>query len=184
MRHNIIFVGAFNPQLKKEASLEILKEAIAQEVIDAGVEVAEWREARVVMQRCGTKSAVIEKGFALFFDDEESCRRAAWHMKNGLRRGAYTIKLNEELPLQVFRLWFDYDQDGINNLQKAALDWAALMRNQSDFVSVMIFETPRGICVVGSNSPYRANDAQAWKKAVMSVADNADNVTLPDFYDK
>ena len=184
MRHNIIFVGAFNPQLKKKASLEILKEAIAQEVIDAGVEVAEWREARVVMQRCGTKSAVIEKGFALFFDDEESCRRAAWHMKNGLRRGAYTIKLNEELPLQVFRLWFDYDQDGINNLQKAALDWAALMRNQSDFVSVMIFETPRGICAVGSNSSYRANDAQAWKKAVMSVADNADNVTLPDFYDK
>ncbi len=183
MKH-IIFVGAFNPQLRKQASLSVLKEAIAQEVIDAGVEVSEWREARAVTQRCGTKSAVIEKGFALLFEDEESCRRAAWHLKNGLRRGAYTIKLNEELPLQVFRLWFDDDQDGVNNLHKGAQTWAGLMRNQSDFVSVMIFETPRGICVMGSNSPYRANDAQAWKKAVMSVADNADNVTLPDFYDK
>ena len=74
MKH-IIFVGAFNPQLRKQASLSVLKEAIAQEVIDAGVEVSEWREARAVTQRCGTKSAVIEKGFALLFEDEESCRR-------------------------------------------------------------------------------------------------------------
>ena len=184
MRHNIIFVGAFNPQLKKEASLEILKEAIAQEVIDAGVEVAEWREARVVMQRCGTKSAVIEKGFALFFDDEESCRRAAWHMKNGLRRGAYTIKLNEELPLQVFRLWFDYDQDGVDNLHKGAQTWAGLMRNQSDFVSAMLFETPRGICVVGSNCPYNQSEAVAWKKEVLKSFNRLENATLPDFYDK
>ena len=184
MENNIIFVGAFNPQLKKEASLEILKEAIAQEVIDAGVEVAEWREARVVMQRCGTKSAVIEKGFALLFEDEDSCRRAAWHMKNGLRRGAYTIKLNEELPLQVFRLWFDDDQDGVDTLDKGAKVWADLIHRREECVSAMLFEAPRGVCVMGSNCPYNQSEAEAWKEEVLKSFYRLENATLPDFYDK
>ena len=183
MKH-IIFVGAFNPQLRKQASLSVLKEAIAQEVIDAGVEVSEWREARAVTQRCGTKSAVIEKGFALLFEDEESCRRAAWHLKNGLRRGAYTIKLNEELPLQVFRLWFDYDQDGVYTLDKGAKVWAELIHRREESVSAMLFETPRGVCVMGSSCPYNPSEAETWKTEVLKSFYRLENATLPDFYDK
>lgn len=187
-----MFIGAKNAHDSQKAggcSFDVLKEAAVQEIVDAGLEVDDWVEARAVVRKYHPEAAEVEQGVLLLFDDEESCRRAAWLLKSGLRCGAYTVKLNEELPMYVFRMWFDYDQDGVDTLDKAAAAWQNLVvqvwQQTGEFVPAVLYETPRGIKVVGSLVPYGGKkEAQGWKKAVCEIVKHAENLTLPDFCKK
>ena len=175
LRMYTLFVGAFN---KPEKDNGITDENVLEELFVAGVAPEGLCRAVAVYDvRQGEKGIEMEteKGWAVHFHDEDSCRRAAWCLKPGLRIGTYNVQLNEEAPFKSFSCCVKFPgslKEG--RLEREVFYWRDLAaRVYAEYgvsLNAVLFESGDDVEILGCINPLYAADFDKWNDAVRCLA--------------
>ena len=156
------------PKHGENFSQKKFEEFVSHSLVEAGIAPELLSPAVAVIPDNG--NVLKTNGIVVAFNEKEPCLKAAFILKPYLRLEAYTVPLNEALPLNCFR--------AIVHMRSYtdAADICHMLIQSADFepVTIVFFEYMYGTLAFGAIRQLEGEDIDTWKSNVKKICAKMD----------